>query len=140
IVDVDVLFADQVQQQVERTVVHLAHGDGEGELAFLARGANRRCRGGAREVWKFRHEDYSTPIHNPIGRFSQRDFPAGVLCHLKDPIASTSPGRAFFMLSYPLATSLGESRFSPKHFERGPEGPLFHLQTAITESILEERP
>ncbi len=37
VVDVDVLLADQVEQQIERSLINISHGHGEGEVAFRRR-------------------------------------------------------------------------------------------------------
>ena len=54
IVDIDVLFADEVEQQVERAFVDIAHADGKGEIAlFFARvGSDQGGAGRQRGVWR----------------------------------------------------------------------------------------
>ena len=43
IVDIDVLLANQIQQQVERTLVNAADADREGKVAFLLAALLRGC-------------------------------------------------------------------------------------------------
>ncbi len=55
VVDVDVLFADEVKEEIERAIVDLAYGDGEGRLRGLLGGG---LGGGAFEFggWRLRME------------------------------------------------------------------------------------